>query len=102
MEFGCAVQISVTTEPTSLTILELQQSRRHRLALSSSAYILALNAECHILPAAGSYLKFDTISLIPLPLAMQGEELRKQIGAAAYIECSSKTQQVVMTHVQRF
>lgn len=25
---------------------------------------------------------------------MQGEELRKQIGAAAYIECSSKTQQV--------
>ncbi|KAM3405338.1 hypothetical protein ACQJBY_008050 [Aegilops geniculata] len=25
----------------------------------------------------------------------QGEELRKQIGAAAYIECSSKTQQVV-------
>lgn len=24
----------------------------------------------------------------------QGEELRKQIGAAAYIECSSKTQQV--------
>lgn len=27
-------------------------------------------------------------------LNMQGEELRKQIGAAAYIECSSKTQQV--------
>nr|GMC58825.1 rac-like GTP-binding protein ARAC7 [Ipomoea batatas] len=26
---------------------------------------------------------------------MQGEELRKQIGAAAYIECSSKTQQNV-------
>ncbi|KAF5186398.1 Rac-like gtp-binding protein [Thalictrum thalictroides] len=25
----------------------------------------------------------------------QGEELRKQIGAAAYIECSSKTQQNV-------
>lgn len=25
----------------------------------------------------------------------QGEELRKQIGAAAYIECSSKTQQVI-------
>lgn len=25
---------------------------------------------------------------------MQGEELRKQIGAAAYVECSSKTQQV--------
>ncbi|CAH8279602.1 unnamed protein product [Arabidopsis lyrata] len=24
----------------------------------------------------------------------QGEELRKQIGAAAYIECSSKTQQI--------
>ena len=24
----------------------------------------------------------------------QGEELRMQIGAAAYIECSSKTQQV--------
>jgi Ras-related C3 botulinum toxin substrate 1 len=40
--------------------------------------------------------------LIPLPLVMQGEELRKQIGAAAYIECSSKTQQVVMTHVERF
>lgn len=33
---------------------------------------------------------------------MQGEELRKQIGAAAYIECSSKTQQVVMTHVEQF
>ncbi|KHG01475.1 Rac-like GTP-binding protein ARAC7 [Gossypium arboreum] len=28
-------------------------------------------------------------------LATQGEELRKQIGAAAYIECSSKTQQNV-------
>lgn len=27
-------------------------------------------------------------------LSIQGEELRKQIGAAAYIECSSKTQQV--------
>lgn len=27
-------------------------------------------------------------------LIIQGEELRKQIGAAAYIECSSKTQQV--------
>lgn len=40
--------------------------------------------------------------LIPLPLVMQGEELRKQIGAAAYIECSSKTQQVVMTHVEQF
>jgi hypothetical protein len=40
--------------------------------------------------------------LIPLPHVMQGEELRKQIGAAAYIECSSKTQQVVMTHVERF
>ena len=38
--------------------------------------------------------------LIPLPLFMQGEELRKQIGAAAYIECSSKTQQVVMTHLE--
>lgn len=38
--------------------------------------------------------------LIPLPLVLQGEELRKQIGAAAYIECSSKTQQVVMTHVE--
>jgi hypothetical protein len=29
---------------------------------------------------------------------MQGEELRKQIGAAAYIEGSSKTQQV-LAHV---
>ena len=38
--------------------------------------------------------------LIPLPLFMQGEELRKQIGAAAYIECSSKTQQVVMAHME--
>lgn len=28
---------------------------------------------------------------------IQGEELRKQIGAAAYIECSSKTQQVDYT-----
>ncbi|KAM5547658.1 hypothetical protein ABKV19_001904 [Rosa sericea] len=28
-------------------------------------------------------------------LSIQGEELRKQIGAAAYIECSSKTQQNV-------
>ncbi|GFY80837.1 RHO-related protein from plants 9 [Actinidia rufa] len=27
----------------------------------------------------------------------QGEELRKQIGAAAYIECSSKTQQLFST-----
>jgi Ras-related C3 botulinum toxin substrate 1 len=27
---------------------------------------------------------------------MQGEDLRKQIGAAAYIECSSKTQQVIL------
>lgn len=27
----------------------------------------------------------------------QGEELRKQIGAAAYIECSSKTQQVKLS-----
>ena len=29
-----------------------------------------------------------------MTLWIQGEELRKQIGAAAYIECSSKTQQV--------
>ena len=28
---------------------------------------------------------------------MQGEELRKQIGATYYIECSSKTQQVFKT-----
>jgi len=26
---------------------------------------------------------------------MKGEELKKQIGAAAYIECSAKTQQVI-------
>ncbi|KAG2718418.1 hypothetical protein I3760_03G219300 [Carya illinoinensis] len=30
-----------------------------------------------------------------IPRNIQGEELRKQIGAAAYIECSSKTQQNV-------
>jgi hypothetical protein len=34
----------------------------------------------------------------PFSSCMQGEELRKQIGAAAYIECSSKTQQVVMSY----
>ena len=32
---------------------------------------------------------------VPFHRSMQGEELRKLIGAAAYIECSSKTQQVV-------
>ncbi|CAN6441619.1 unnamed protein product [Victoria cruziana] len=31
--------------------------------------------------------------------AVQGEELRRQIGAAAYIECSSKTQQVCRSHL---
>ncbi|KAI3764875.1 hypothetical protein L2E82_14892 [Cichorium intybus] len=31
----------------------------------------------------------------------QGEELRKQISAAAYIECSSKTQQVVLQPPRR-
>ncbi|KAK6774430.1 hypothetical protein RDI58_029669 [Solanum bulbocastanum] len=31
----------------------------------------------------------------------QGEELRKQIGAAAYVECSSKTQQVVLQPPRR-
>ena len=30
-----------------------------------------------------------------LHVIMQGEELRKQIGAAAYIEYSSKAQQVI-------
>jgi len=75
----------VTTEPTLLTILELRQSQRHRFA------------ECHQQIVVRSAIQF---LLIPLPLGMQGEELRKQIGAAAYIECSSKTQQVVMTHVE--
>lgn len=28
----------------------------------------------------------------------QGEELRKQIGATYYIECSSKTQQVMVSN----
>lgn len=48
-----------------------------------------------------SYQKRDAVSLNPLFLFLfflsftQGEELRRQIGAAAYIECSSKTQQVV-------
>ncbi|KAI3967655.1 hypothetical protein MKX01_039565 [Papaver californicum] len=31
----------------------------------------------------------------------QGEELRKQIGAAAYIECSSKTQQLFLILLSR-
>lgn len=35
----------------------------------------------------------DHPGLVPVTTA-QGEELRKQIGAAYYIECSSKTQQV--------
>ena len=42
--------------------------------------------------------QLNAVILIPLTLVMQGEELRKQIGAAAYIECSSKTQQVVMSY----
>nr|CAB3464738.1 unnamed protein product [Digitaria exilis] len=61
---GEMLNISATTEPTSLTILGLQQLQRHKLVLSLYSYL-------------------------------QGEELRKQIGAAAYIECSSKTQQNV-------
>lgn len=32
--------------------------------------------------------------LCELNINKQGEELRKQIGASAYIECSAKTQQV--------
>ena len=32
--------------------------------------------------------------LAALTPSLQGEELRKVIGASAYIECSSKTQQV--------
>lgn len=36
----------------------------------------------------------DHPGLVPVTTA-QGEELRKQIGAAYYIECSSKTQQNV-------
>jgi hypothetical protein len=80
------VQISATTEPTSPTILELQQSPRRRSAL------------CYLLPPnADSHQKCDATCLdSSSPLVLQGEELRKQIGAAAYIECSSKTQQVVM------
>jgi hypothetical protein len=31
-----------------------------------------------------------------ISLPFQGEELRKLIGAPAYIECSSKTQQVLL------
>ena len=34
--------------------------------------------------------------MVPLGCIAQGEELRKQIGALYYIECSSKTQQVLM------
>ena len=34
------------------------------------------------------------LNFCELNIMMQGEELRKQIGASAYIECSSKTQQV--------
>ncbi|XP_022735744.1 rac-like GTP-binding protein 3 isoform X1 [Durio zibethinus] len=37
----------------------------------------------------------DHPGLLPVSTAQQGEELRKQIGAAYYIECSSKTQQNV-------
>ncbi|GLJ15320.1 hypothetical protein SUGI_0251170 [Cryptomeria japonica] len=36
----------------------------------------------------------ENASFIPIT-TMQGEELRKQIGASAYIECSAKTQQNV-------
>ncbi|CAN6448606.1 unnamed protein product [Victoria cruziana] len=36
----------------------------------------------------------DHPGLVPVT-AVQGEELRKQIGARYYIECSSKTQQVI-------
>jgi hypothetical protein len=36
----------------------------------------------------------DHPGAVPISTA-QGEELRKLIGAAAYIECSSKTQQVL-------
>jgi len=35
----------------------------------------------------------DHPGLVPVTIA-QGEELRRQIGAMYYIECSSKTQQV--------
>ncbi|URE46106.1 RHO [Musa troglodytarum] len=46
------------------------------------------------------YVKTSNFSLITLgqhllPLHRQGEELKKMIGAAVYIECSSKTQQNV-------
>ncbi|KAG7540391.1 hypothetical protein ISN45_Aa07g006040 [Arabidopsis thaliana x Arabidopsis arenosa] len=38
-------------------------------------------------------LENDITDEISFPMT-KGEELRKQIGAAAYIECSSKTQQI--------
>ncbi|KAF4390929.1 hypothetical protein G4B88_030607 [Cannabis sativa] len=43
----------------------------------------------------------DHPGLVPVTTA-QGEELRKQIGAAYYIECSSKTQQKLITEMMEF
>lgn len=72
-----------------------------------SSFIVFLLVKCRMLYLTGQrvmtkYLTVSLIALFTLPLVMQGEELRKQIGAAAYIECSSKTQQVVMSNLKLF
>ena len=50
----------------------------------------ASNLHIFLDPFACSHLKLMIINLV------QGQELKKTIGAAVYIECSSKTQQVWM------
>ena len=41
-------------------------------------------------------VKYHQTSTIEMCPSLQGDQLRKQIGAAAYVECSSKTQEVIL------
>ncbi|KAG5018209.1 hypothetical protein JHK87_014064 [Glycine soja] len=66
------------------------------------ASCLALVIEMVFLTSKFSYLREDKQFFIDHPGAVpitttQGEELRKLIGAPAYIECSSKTQQILVS-----
>ncbi|KAI8547638.1 hypothetical protein RHMOL_Rhmol07G0210900 [Rhododendron molle] len=50
----------------------------------------------HYAPLVPIVLVGTKMVSISLYVHMNGEELKKQIGAVAYLECSSKTQQVLM------
>ena len=82
-------QIWEKTSNSFWTILGHVQYQRNRSILWSY-FIFLLNL---IFPFS-KFLWKGTVQIVFFHIYIQGEELKKLIGAVTYIECSSKTQQV--------